>query len=201
MAVFQEGIGGRVITLNDPSQIDSMRANIRAKSHPITGDIVRWIEIQPENEKNYVNPAGFAIQGANSIYGETQGTPAPGTNVAALAADIAGRTDQTYGTAGLPGFGPPAATAISGDQQILDSVMNGTIIDTSQLAQIGDEIIKKQAATQLAKNIVASYSTADPGTLNKWLQEIYNQFITGEGALSFDEWAANARGTGSFDIG
>ena len=195
MAVFQEGPGGRIITMTVPSQIDAMRRNILAGTNPISGDRVRWIEIPKDQESNYVNPAGFAIQGANSIYpgmfSSTGGIAPAGTDVAALAADLASRIDQTYGTEGLEGFGPPAATAISGDQQILESVMNGTIIETSQLAQIGDASIKARAADQLAKNIVMGLGATSPDAVTR-LRDIYDQFIAGEGALDFNAWSAAA---------
>ena len=237
-ALFQEGpVGGtgRIIELENQSQVEAMRRNIQ-KGTDLEGRAVLWREIPKEQESFYMNPGGFSIRQADGTYLGAEGSsvnmaaitqpdvPSPaelerlgmaqGWRRAMSPAEWLGfqgvegfinpstGTQSTGGMIGQQELGSVQSTddplslrtnvATSGDQQILNSVLQGEIIATSELAQIGDGAIREQAANQLAKNIVTSYSTADPDTLNKWLREIYSQFITGEGALSFDEWTTAA---------
>ena len=215
-ALFQEGpVGGtgRIIELENQSQVEAMRRNIQ-KGTDLEGRAVLWREIPKEQESFYMNPGGFSIRQADGTYLGAEGS---NVNMAAIdQSDIPNQEEllrlgiaqgwnramsptEWLGIQGREGFANPLTgqmtnvpAGTSGDQQILNSVLQGKIIATSELAQIGDGAIREQAANQLAKNIVTSYSTADPDTLNKWLREIYSQFITGEGALSFDEWTTAA---------
>ena len=83
-----------------------------------------------------------------------------------------------------------APAAVSGDQQILDAVMAGTIIETSRLAEIGDLGIRTQAANQLAKLLVSGLGNTQAAVQE--LGKIYTQFISGEGALNFNDWTTGA---------
>jgi hypothetical protein len=237
-ALFQEGpVGGtgRIIQLENQSQVEAMRRDIR-NGTDLEGRAVLWQEIPQDQESFYMNPGGFSIRQADGTYLGAEGSSvnmadidqsdvpdqaelerlgmAQGWNRPMSPAEWLGfqgvegfinpstGTQSTGGMIGQQELGSVQSTddplslrtnvATSGDQQILNSVLQGKIIATSELAQIGDGAIREQAANQLAKNIVTSYSTADPDTLNKWLMEIYSQFITGKGALSFDEWSTAA---------
>jgi len=106
-ALFQEGPGGRIIEMEHKNQVDSMRRKIKLGVNPNDPDRrkVIWIEIPKDQESNYLNPGGFAIQGANSIYTETKGPdkiPDPGQDVGAWAENLASRIDQTEGVQKTP---------------------------------------------------------------------------------------------------
>ena len=85
----------------------------------------------------------------------------------------------------------PAAT-VSLDQQILDKVNAGTVIPTSDLAQIENATIREQAATQLAKLLVAQLGNS-PAAIEA-ISPIYQQYIDlpGMEALGFGDWATSA---------
>ena len=83
-----------------------------------------------------------------------------------------------------------APAAASGDQQILDLVKNGTIIETSRLAEIGDVGIRTEAANLLAKLLVGGLGHTQASVQE--LGKIYTQFISGEGALNFSDWTTAA---------
>ena len=88
----------------------------------------------------------------------------------------------------------PAATPapVSLDQSILDKVMAGTIIPTSDLAQIENATIREQAATQLAKLLVAGLGNTQAAIQE--ISPIYQQYIDlpGMEALNFNDWAVSA---------
>jgi hypothetical protein len=92
-----------------------------------------------------------------------------------------------YVVGNAPGAAPGAA---SRDQQILDAVKGGTIIETSQLAEIGDLAIRTEAAGLLAKLLVEGLGHTQAAVQE--LSKIYTQFISGEGAPGFDEWSTAA---------
>jgi len=93
--VRQEGPGGRII-------ISAVGRNL---SPP-------WIVIPKDQESNFINSEGFAIQGTNSIIAETQNTiPDPSVDVGQLASGILGRTQQDTQT-------PQATTQQIGSQQV-----------------------------------------------------------------------------------
>lgn len=82
-SVFQEGRGGRIIIVPE-NQAVSLRSD------------PRWIAIPKDQESNFIDSQGRAIQGANSIIAETQSAiPDAGTDVGAQAAQILSATDQT----------------------------------------------------------------------------------------------------------
>ena len=84
-----------------------------------------------------------------------------------------------------------APGAASRDQQILDAVKGGTIIDTSQLAEIGDLTIRTEAANLLAKLLVGGLGHTEAAVQE--LSKIYTQFISGgEGAPNFSDWSTAA---------
>ena len=94
-------------------------------------------------------------------------------------------------TNGAATNGAPGAT-VSLDQSILDKVMAGTIIPTSDLAQIENATIREQAATQLAKLLVAGLGNTQAAIQE--ISPIYQQYIDlpGMEALNFNDWAVSA---------
>ena len=97
------------------------------------------------------------------------------------------------------GDAPPGATpaatpppTVSLDQQILDKVNAGTVIPTSDLAQIENATIREQAATQLAKLLVAQLGNSQAAI--EAISPIYQQYIDlpGMEALNFNDWTTAA---------
>ena len=94
-------------------------------------------------------------------------------------------------TNGAAANGAPGAT-VSLDQSILDKVNAGTIIPTSDLAQIENATIREQAATQLARLLVAQHGNTQAAI--QAISPIYQQYIDlpGMEALNFNDWATSA---------
>ena len=94
-------------------------------------------------------------------------------------------------TNGAATNGAPGAT-VSLDQSILDKVNAGTIIPTSDLAQIENATIREQAATQLARLLVAQHGNTQAAI--QAISPIYQQYIDlpGMEALNFNDWAVSA---------
>ena len=120
------------------------------------------------------------------------GSPQAGQYYGFISADDAAFLNLVPGEApGAAANGAPGAT-VSLDQSILDKVNAGTIIPTSDLAQIENATIREQAATQLARLLVAQHGNTQAAI--QAISPIYHQYIDlpGMEALNFNDWAISA---------
>ena len=120
------------------------------------------------------------------------GSPQAGQYYGFISADDAAFLNLVPGEApGAAANGAPGAT-VSLDQSILDKVNAGTIIPTSDLAQIENATIREQAATQLARLLVAQHGNTQAAI--QAISPIYQQYIDlpGMEALNFNDWATSA---------